>query len=118
MTGTDALIIEWELIAILITLFGGFGTLAFLLGRKNSDIEHLQKEVKEVKENQEAHEGECKEHRAKQDEANEEVKERLATGSTKLALLNAGQERIEKSLDEIKGSLKNESWLPPHSRGD
>ncbi len=87
--------VEWELVAILLTLIGGFGSMAYLLGRRNSDLDQVQREMIEVKKNQAAHESDCKEREATRQRESQGFREKLAEGSVKFALLEDGQERLE-----------------------
>ena len=94
-----ATIIEWELIAILVTLIGGFVGLAFQIGRKSSDLEAVEKDLQEVKAELKAHDDQCKVDKAA-------MNARLAEGSTELALLKSGQGRIESDVKEVRRILE------------
>ena len=98
MAGTE--VIQWELIAVIITLLGGFGTIAFMLGKRNTDIDNLQGDTNENKTIIQKHLEDCVEKR-------EEISEKLAEGSTKFALIEQGQKTMQSDINTIK------EWLRP-----
>ena len=91
-----------ELIALILTVAGGFVGLSYQIGRRARDVEVLADELRDVREFAHEHDRKC-------DERNAKVDARLADGSTKMALLGQSQERMETDIREIKDHLLSRS---------
>lgn len=102
----EASLVEWELVAILVTLIGGFGSLAYMLGKRNSDLDQVQIEISEVKKSQADHAKDCKDIEARRQEESKGIQEKLHEGSVKFALLENGQKRLEEGQNRIEHILE------------
>lgn len=94
-----AAIIEWELVGIIVTLILGFGGVMIQTGRFINRLAVVEKRIDD-------HEEHCDERTTEQKQHNKKVDERLGEGSTKLALLEHGQERIESSQQRIETDMR------------
>ena len=97
MTGTNVL--SYELIAIIITLLGGFSTIVYLLGKRNRDIDHLQEEVEECKQNLQDHDEACK-------KTNKEIMDKLSEGSNRFTRIETMIDSMKETLAEIKDMVR------------
>jgi len=97
--GADTTVIAWELVAILVTLLGGFGGLAFQIGRRSSELEKLTVEVAAVKAEQKAHGDQCHEDKKALDK-------RLSDGASKMSALDERTKAMQEDIREIKDAVK------------
>lgn len=102
-------IIAWELLAILVTLLGGFGTLAFQVGRRSKDIDVLTEATKKNAEALQEHDEECKLARAADAEWKRDIEKRLAEGSKHMAVFDERGKTIQEDIREIKEVVKGQS---------
>ena len=98
--------ISWELVGVIITLIIGFAGVMYTIGRRDSEISALKEGLVSLGQGLHDHEEECKDRYKEAQSEKKEVNARLAEGSKQLALLNAGQERMEKDIAEIKEAVK------------
>lgn len=90
--------VEIELVGVIIVLITGFGGIFYRLGRREQTLEDLAGAVKENQERIEAHETKC-------DERNAKIDNRLAHGSTEMALMKQTSEGNSQKLESIEGLL-------------
>ena len=98
-------VVQWELIGVIFTLISGFGTLIYIIAKRNTELTHLQQGLGTVVKNQSDHNKGCIEQWKEQNEVNTAIKERLAEGSAKFVSIEKGQDRIEDSLKDLKTML-------------
>ena len=92
--------VDIELIGIIFTLVAGFGGLFWRMGSWMQKTEELKKDVEGVTAALVTHENKC-------DEREAEVNGRFSEGGKEIAVLQAGQERIERDMGEIKTDIKS-----------
>ena len=92
--------VDIELIGIILTLIAGFGGLFWRMGGWVQKTEELKKDVEGVTAALVTHEDKC-------DEREAEVNGRFSEGGKSIAVLQSGQERMEKDISEIKTDIKS-----------
>lgn len=91
-------IIAWELIAIIITLLGGFGALSYQIGRRTIEFDNVKAELNEVSNRMAVHEKECHERQKR-------ITEQFAEGSKRFAVLQERLDQVLSVVAEIKEKL-------------
>ena len=88
-----------ELIGIIVTLIIGFGGLSYQIGRWTKKTDAVQEKMAEVEGWIGAHDNKC-------DHRESRTNERLAEGSTKMAILDERTKAMQEDIREIKEAVK------------
>ena len=91
--------IDYELIALIVTVLGGFATLSYQVGKRTGDIDGLTKGLEAAITRITSHEEECSERHIK-------IDGRLAEGSSKMAILEERSKATKDDVREIRNDVR------------